>query len=360
MANKGNSDPLPFTQVDRSVKPKAALLAGMLGVTNQHALGSLIEWWELFGDPREIERLIGEGISDIIVSPEEAERRFRIASGKAVTAADLVALGLLAEHENGVRVRGMSRYFEPVLRRLQAREAAAKGGKISAARRSEGAQASRLPSAQAAGDGRAAPPPQEAVERRATQSPENRDSTTCVGVSGAATRAPVPEIELAERASAEATEGRRFQGETSRSEPKQAGEPFAKAADANRLSAADLSGIENVWRSCASTFGAAHLEWDAEDRKWGRALVERLLATGNIDHLPAYTSYLFNEWPKLKKGFSRTAAGPVPTIRFAAQRVGDLFAQAVAWDAKLQRRRLKAVATQAPPERTADTVEDAR
>ena len=53
MSRQSSSDPLPFVQVDRAVKPKAALLAGIMEVSNQHALGSLVEWWELCGDPRE-------------------------------------------------------------------------------------------------------------------------------------------------------------------------------------------------------------------------------------------------------------------------------------------------------------------
>lgn len=56
---QADSDPLPYVQVDRSAKPRAALLAGSLGVTPQHALGSLVEWWDLNGDPRECERLQG-------------------------------------------------------------------------------------------------------------------------------------------------------------------------------------------------------------------------------------------------------------------------------------------------------------
>lgn len=143
---KTGSDPLPFTQVDRAVKPKAALLAGLLGVSNQHALGSLVEFWDLNGDPRVIEALAAAGTNELVLSREEAERRFRLASGKDARAADLVSLGLLEDRGDAVRVRGMSRYFEPVRQRLQARAAAAAGGSKSGSQpRTGGRFAARQP-----------------------------------------------------------------------------------------------------------------------------------------------------------------------------------------------------------------------
>lgn len=130
-----SSDPLPYTQIDRAVKAKAAVLAGALGLSNQHALGSMAEFWELNGDPREIEKLIAEGKDAVIISEDLARLRFRIAAGKEAPTDLLIELGFLEPVPTGLRVRGMSRYFEPIRRRLQAREAASIGGKASAAAR---------------------------------------------------------------------------------------------------------------------------------------------------------------------------------------------------------------------------------
>jgi hypothetical protein len=133
---QSDSDPLPYVQVDRAVKPRAALLAGALGVTTQHALGSLVEWWDLNGDPRELERIV-EATPDgatpaVVVTREDAALRFRLASGKDIEPVTLVHLGLLEPVGEGFRVRGMSRYFAPVEARIRARRAASVGGKASA------------------------------------------------------------------------------------------------------------------------------------------------------------------------------------------------------------------------------------
>jgi hypothetical protein len=127
------SDPLPYVQVDRAVKPKAALLANALGVTTQHALGSLVEWWELCGDPRELEDIVRAtppgAEPAVVLDPEDAAARFLLASGKPIEPVTLVRLGLLEPAEQGrYRVRGMSRYFAPVKHRIQARQAAKAGG----------------------------------------------------------------------------------------------------------------------------------------------------------------------------------------------------------------------------------------
>lgn len=127
-----HSDPLPYVQVDRAVRPKAALLADAIGVSRQHAIGSLIEWWELCGDPRDIERvLLDSSDPRVVISAETASTRFRLASGKDVEPRILVECGLLEPVSNGFRVRGMSRYFKPITERLAKRRAASAGGKAS-------------------------------------------------------------------------------------------------------------------------------------------------------------------------------------------------------------------------------------
>lgn len=133
-----DSDPLPYTQVDRAVKPKAALLAGRLGVSVQHALGSLVEFWELNGEPRQLERLLADGKKEVVLPADDVRRRFRMASGHELPTEDLVDLGLLEDRGGGLfRVRGMSRYFEPLLGRAEAREKGRLGGLASAAARRE-------------------------------------------------------------------------------------------------------------------------------------------------------------------------------------------------------------------------------
>ncbi len=132
MSRIDSSDPLPFTKVDRAVKAKAAVLASTLGISNQHALGSLIEFWDLNGDPREIERLLDAGESTVVLNAEEVSLRFKIASGKDIDPRLLARAGFLEPIDELYRVRGMSRYFEPVEKRRQARAAASVGGKVSA------------------------------------------------------------------------------------------------------------------------------------------------------------------------------------------------------------------------------------
>lgn len=131
---QASSDPLPYVQVDRAVKPKAGQLAGVLKVSRLHALGALVEFWELCGEPRELERLVQEGRREVVLPAEEIARRFRLASdGLEVDPADLVALGLLASRPEGFKVCGMSRYFAPIERRLAVRASAVAGGRARAA-----------------------------------------------------------------------------------------------------------------------------------------------------------------------------------------------------------------------------------
>lgn len=130
-----SSDPLPYTQVDRSVKQWAGMLSTRLKVSFQHALGGLVQFWETNGDPRELEALLREGKEEVVISGEEVMRRFSVAMSvppDAISPDDLVALRLLESREDGYRVRGMSRYFTPLARRIQVHDAAVAGGKASA------------------------------------------------------------------------------------------------------------------------------------------------------------------------------------------------------------------------------------
>jgi len=133
-----NSDPLPYIQFDRAAKPKVIDVATLISCTPQHAQGSMMNFWELCGDPREIERLLREGKDAVVLPAEEVASRFEIASGKAVDPRRLASIGLLeAQGEGTFRVRGMSRYFDPIRRRISRLSAAQVAGKASAAARKE-------------------------------------------------------------------------------------------------------------------------------------------------------------------------------------------------------------------------------
>lgn len=135
-----SSDPLPFVQVDRAVSPAVGLLANHLGVTPQHALGSLVEWWRLCSEPRELEAVVratppGDEPA-LWFSEAEVLMRFELCCGKRPAIDALVTLGLVDRGEDGrFRVRGMSRYLVPIARRLRAQEAGAEGGRRSVAAR---------------------------------------------------------------------------------------------------------------------------------------------------------------------------------------------------------------------------------
>lgn len=130
------SDPLPYLQVDRSVLPAAGQLASLLGVTRQHALGALIEFWGLCARPRDLEKIVKdtpEGETPkVVVSAQTLELRFKLASGANVSTDVLVELQLVEPQADGYRVRGLSRYFEAIQERLANRRSAAKGGARSA------------------------------------------------------------------------------------------------------------------------------------------------------------------------------------------------------------------------------------
>lgn len=136
-----SSDPLPYMQVDRAVKPKAALLAGHLKVTTQHAVGSLVEFWDLCaGDQRDLEAVIsatppGEEPA-VILEHDDVTLRFELASGHRVSPTVLTRLGLLEPVDGRFRVRGMSRYFAPIREKMVRRAAAAAAGRASASVRS--------------------------------------------------------------------------------------------------------------------------------------------------------------------------------------------------------------------------------
>lgn len=143
MSTQDDSDPLPYLQLDRAAKPVASRLAGRYEVSFQHALGTLAEFWEINGEPRALMALLEQNVEQVILTRDEVIRRFRIASAikEDIDPADLVTIGILATddsaNEQRWRVRGMSRYFDPLKRRMTKNAAASEGGKKSAEARRE-------------------------------------------------------------------------------------------------------------------------------------------------------------------------------------------------------------------------------
>lgn len=175
---QSNGDLLPYREVDRSLKPKLPLLAGLMGVSTQHALGSLIEFWDLCADPRELERIASMALSvkaepEVVLSETDVELRFELASGKKVEPLKLVMLGFLEKREQGYRVRGMSRDFKPILKRLRNRAVAALGGKASAESR-RNATGSAQPVGGKGFRGRSVPSSEDAQAERSPEPKHNR------------------------------------------------------------------------------------------------------------------------------------------------------------------------------------------
>lgn len=183
MRENNSSDPLPFIQLDRAAKAKAAVLAGALGVTTQHAVGSLIEFWGLNADPRELERLVEAGTDEVVLSASQVKLRFQLASGQEV-APDLLAMAGFLEQREGdqYRVRGMSRYFKTITRRVNAKKAASAGGKARMANANRNETGQFLPANGAgalAGESPASEPSesQPVVQARASRQPADKPAS---------------------------------------------------------------------------------------------------------------------------------------------------------------------------------------
>lgn len=134
---RGSSDPLPYLRVDRAATPLASALATWMSVTQQHALGSLVIFWRLCADPRDLERLVLAGKTDFVIDADRLLLLFEIASGKKVPLDVLLALGVAAvtDEAGQYRVRGMSRNIEPIAERIRRKHVGVAGGKASAAAR---------------------------------------------------------------------------------------------------------------------------------------------------------------------------------------------------------------------------------
>lgn len=134
---QASSDPLPFVQVDRAIESTTALLAGHMKVSTQHALGSLVAFWKMCADPRELEKVVATTPPghepEVVLAGEVVAMRFRLASDREIEPSVLTHLGVLeARPDDAYRVRGMSRYFKAIENSKRARAIAAAGGKASA------------------------------------------------------------------------------------------------------------------------------------------------------------------------------------------------------------------------------------
>lgn len=219
-----DSDQLPYVQFDRSAKPKAALLAQHLGVTLQHAIGSMIEFWDLASDPRQLEAQLRANKRAVVLDDKSVRLRFRLASGHDIDPAVLETLGLLERTSEGYRVRGMSRQLGVVERRLQAREAAGVGGKRSAQVRKE-----RLGTAQ----------PRSSLASNPVRQPLERTAS-----------APEATPEATAEATPEATPNTEDRGQRS--------EDNGHRSEKNdRSRSVELSGQQTMWES-----------WEAKRREW--------------------------------------------------------------------------------------------
>lgn len=141
MSDQRSSDPIPFLQLDRATTAGATRLANALGLTTQHTVGSLVDFWWQCSDPRDLEKVIAstpKGQEPELILPRETiELRFKLSSNAECSADLLASLGFLEARENGYRVRGMSRQFGVIAARLRCSEAGKAGGKASAKARKE-------------------------------------------------------------------------------------------------------------------------------------------------------------------------------------------------------------------------------
>lgn len=305
MSRQNNSDPLPYVQVDRAVKPKAALLANALGVSTQHALGSLVEWWELCGDPRELETIVAatrEGEEpEVVLDGADASLRFKLASGKDVEPVVLVRLGLLEQRPDGFRVRGMSRYFAPIAERIESRARAVKGGKASAESRRK-ASGTAQPSG-----GRGSVPGSEGSSdpvRTASEPPPNREPNR----DGTATEAqPNP---IGQRS---AVSGQRA------SKEEEAPSPEEPAVAAFHIEPPDIGAIdswskEDFWKAAELT----RRKWGFPPQKWPNPItLSKWWGEARAEAEVRELALAFQDFAKAKHW--REAKPPAPFAGFMSQ-----------------------------------------
>ena len=103
---------LPYVQVHRSSAAPAADIAAVLGVSHQHARGSLVAFWERLSDRRLL-----TGKTEIVLDEATTRLRLRLAFGLEVDPSLLVVAGFLETRPDGYRVRGMSRQLATETRR---------------------------------------------------------------------------------------------------------------------------------------------------------------------------------------------------------------------------------------------------
>lgn len=263
---QGSSDPFPFLQVDRSAKQPAAMLALLIKVEPQHALGTLIWFWELCGSPRELEKLVISGVEEVVLPRDKIVQLFRLASGGyAVEPDDLVPMELLEPRGEGLyRVRGMSRYFNPIKSRIQGRAVRSRGGKARSltAERRDGRFTSRVEPAEDLQKASSASAAEPAVNQQtASSAPADRQQTT--SAEGRGQRAEKRDVRTrsaqeaffgwAQSAACERRPGRLPEGP-----------PTSKVLNSQLKTAMETvgrAGLEKAWRSYLRDKGAAEKGW---------------------------------------------------------------------------------------------------
>lgn len=131
--DESDSDPLPFVQFDRAAMPMVGVLAGCMKVSRQHATGALVTFWGMCSEPRVLERLLLEAKArgerpQLVLDGETAARRWEMAAEVRLEPVVLAEAGVLEQLPEGYRVRGLSRQFGVIERRLQSRQAGQKSG----------------------------------------------------------------------------------------------------------------------------------------------------------------------------------------------------------------------------------------
>jgi hypothetical protein len=128
-------EPLPFVQIDRDAERRCSQLAGLMGVSPQHALGGYVSLLFHVANPARLEALVLAGSDDVRLPAAELEPLVRLSFGRQVELGLLADAGLLAAPLAGRwLVVGCERYLPTIRRRLHARSVASAGGRARAAK----------------------------------------------------------------------------------------------------------------------------------------------------------------------------------------------------------------------------------
>lgn len=116
MARRDEINPLlPFITVTQSARASAALLAPVLKITHQHAIGSLVELWFQFAD----RALLAQCGDEIVMTDDDARERLHLAFGTPVEPSMLAVVRFLEKAGDGWRLKGGDRLIAVERARLK-------------------------------------------------------------------------------------------------------------------------------------------------------------------------------------------------------------------------------------------------